>query len=510
MDPQSREAKPTEEAKEVTKAIFPMIPGSGRDELNLAEFPFANLQYQRGSEAKTLYFSDTITGKDGQSVDRSWTVTGSDAYGLPVAGDVDIVIALLSLTQEQGMKSREVLFSRYDLLRLMGWDNRGRNYARVKDGLDRLTGTTIKAERAFYDKQKQAYLTRSFHIIDDYDLWDRAGGVGDAAGQGALPLKSVVTWNRHIFKSLTDGYVKRLDTARYFRLSTPIAKQLYRYLDKKFYRAAAYRIDLFKLCHEHLGISRACKHVSKLKERLEPALQELVRDGYLRAYEYAASRSARNGVVLQFSKAPNAEGIADTATPAAYFYQQLHQRAECHRPLSGRERGLADDFVRRHGLDTFREFVDFVMREKPTQWPDLATLTGAFQAFEDSFLGRLQERERRQEEAQRERRKRDLEAGFRETYAAYLSPLRERMKREHADLFAEVERQAQEIPLPSRKFQEGDGPLAKAARELAERERESNFGRLFAEAFKDRGVLDFEAWRASQAESSPAPDPSQT
>ena len=70
---------------------------SGRDELNLAEFPFAILQYQQSEEVKTLSFSDSITGKDGQPVERRWTVTGSDAFGLPVAGDMDIVIGLLAL-----------------------------------------------------------------------------------------------------------------------------------------------------------------------------------------------------------------------------------------------------------------------------------------------------------------------------------------------------------------------------------------------------------------------------
>ena len=134
----------------VRRTIAPLLPGQGRDELNLAEFPFATLLYQRNDRKKTLTFSDTITGKDGQTVERHWTVTGSDAHGLPVAGDVDIIIALLVLTQEQGLKSREVHFTRYDLLRIMDWGLKGRNYGRVKEGLDRLAGTTIKAERAFY------------------------------------------------------------------------------------------------------------------------------------------------------------------------------------------------------------------------------------------------------------------------------------------------------------------------------------------------------------------------
>ena len=490
------EKKKAEPAGRDRRTVHPFISSNGRDEMNLAEFPFASIQYQGGE--KTMVFSDTISGKDGQPVERCWTVTGSDAYGLPVAGDVDIAIALLALSQEQGMKSREVLFSRYDLLQIMGWDNRGRNYGRIKDGLDRLTGTTIKAERAFYDKQKQAYLSRSFHIIDDYDLWDRANGSGDA---GALPLKSMVTWNQYIFKSIKAGYVKRLDTERYFRLSSPIAKQLYRYLDKKFHRATGFQIEIFKLCHEHLGLSRGCKHVSKLKERLEPALRELVRDGYLHDYDYAPSRTNRKSVIVQFTKGSESREETAASSPATFFYDQLHGAANSHHPASGSERAMAESFINKHGLDVFREFVDFVMRVKPSRWPELATLSGAFQAFERPFLARLIEREARQQEVQRERNQRERDRLALERYTGYIQRLRDRMKREQSNHFEECEREAQASPAFTRATAEiarlsaEDGPLSKAARQAAEKIREDEFNRYFIETFKAEGALDFDSWR---------------
>jgi hypothetical protein len=466
------------------------------------EFPFGGLQYQHSERTKTLCFSDSITGKDGRIVERRWTVTGSDAHGLPVAGDVDIVIALLALAQEQGLKSREILFTRYDLLRIMRWDNRGHNYTRVKQGLDRLVGTTIKAERAFYDREKQAYLTRAFHLIDDYDLWDRAEG-GANAEPDRLPLKSVATWNRHIFKSLKTGYVKRLDMDRYFRLSTPIARQLFRYLDKKFYRDRHFQIDIFKLCHEHIGISRGCRHVSKLKERLTPALDELVRDGYLDSFHYAPSSTKRRSLTLQVvRRATRNESLAPTS--AAYFYQQLHRQANVRRPIPTTERDRTERFVQRHGLDVFREFVDYVMREKAQRWPDLATLTGAFNAFEDPFLFQLEDRQRRQEEAQRERHARTAAQRNREEYEDYIEPLIESMKRRKPEQFAAFEQQLEALPEYRRLLGRIDkhdpqvGPLSKAACELAEQERRDLFNRLFARTFREWGVMDFDTWKASQ------------
>lgn len=417
-----------------------------------------------------------------------------------MAGDVDIVIALLGLTQEQGMKSREVSFTRYDLLRIMGWGYKGRNYGRVKEGLDRLTGMTIKAEHAFYDKEKQAYLTRSFHIIDDYDLWDRAKA-DESAGTDRIPLKSIVTWNQHIFKSLTAGYVKRLDAERFFRLATPVAKQLFRYLDKKFYRDRCFQIDIFKLCHEHLGISRACKHVSKLKERLTPAMEELVRDGYLESYHYLRSATNRRSLTVQCFKAATSQRPPDSQTPAAYFYEQLHEKAHVERGISEKERGLAESFTRRHGPDTFREFIDFVMREKARQWPDLATLTGAFNAFEDPFLERLEDRQKRQQEAQRERRQRATEQTLRDGYAAYLRSLVAKMRDEHSESFAEFEASLTRLPEYQRCLSDlkrhgsQAGPLSKAASQAAEAERCKLFNRQFAEMFREQGVSDFESWK---------------
>lgn len=65
--------------KRILGATIPLPLSLGRDEMNLAEFPFAILQYQRDRKTKTVMFSDTITSKDAQAVERRWTVTGTDA-----------------------------------------------------------------------------------------------------------------------------------------------------------------------------------------------------------------------------------------------------------------------------------------------------------------------------------------------------------------------------------------------------------------------------------------------
>src|SRR4051812_43990386 len=95
----------------------------GRDEMNLAEFPITLLTDRAPQAQKTLVFE----GREGKL-----TVIGSEAYGLPTALDADVIVGLIQLTkQANDFTSRTVPFSRYGLLRVLGWSNRGENYRRA-------------------------------------------------------------------------------------------------------------------------------------------------------------------------------------------------------------------------------------------------------------------------------------------------------------------------------------------------------------------------------------------
>lgn len=155
--------------KRVKEEELPARQENGRDEMNLAEFPIALLAKRPSSKMKTFTVSDTITGKDGKEITRKWTVTGSDAFGLPTSTDDEVIVALLYFTKEHGFESRKIHFSRYDLIRVMGWRDEGKNYTRIKDALNRLTGMMINAENAFYDPKKQTYMKScAFHIMESY------------------------------------------------------------------------------------------------------------------------------------------------------------------------------------------------------------------------------------------------------------------------------------------------------------------------------------------------------
>ncbi len=294
----------------------------GRDEMNLAEFPFAVLSKVAPRQASTLEFDDVVTMADGTRVERRWTVTGSDRFGLPTATDEEVYVALMEITKDQSFQSRTVPITRYDLIRRMGWRPDGRSYKRVESALDRLKGVTIKAVNAFWDNQARRYITVAFGIIDNYVLFDerRVRGRG-----GDTERQSYITWNDVIFNSFAAGNIKLLDTDLYFSLRSPIARRLFRYLDKKRYpEKRSFQITLEKLAYEHLGMTRGY-FPSQLRRKLQPAHRELIARGFLEAVEYGFTQTGAVKVIYHFGARQEQAPLALPADGAAALNALVEQ-----------------------------------------------------------------------------------------------------------------------------------------------------------------------------------------
>ena len=98
-----------------------------RDERHLATYPIALLSYQ-AQQGKTISQvrerRHPVTKK---TIKATWKVLGSDEYGLPTANDDAVVMVLLELSREKRFP-REVTFSRYDLVRRLGWPDNKASY----------------------------------------------------------------------------------------------------------------------------------------------------------------------------------------------------------------------------------------------------------------------------------------------------------------------------------------------------------------------------------------------
>jgi hypothetical protein len=249
-----------------------------RDEMNLAEFPLTVLSTRANPNLKTLEFNDSIRTKNGDLIERRWLITGADKFGLPTSSDDEVLLGLLKLTVDDGIQTRKVHFTRYELLRTLRWSTEGRSYSRLQKALDRLAGLRIKATNAFFDNDAKCHSTKVFGLIDAYEI---------NTSRDADLKSSYFTWSETIFKSFQVGFIKKLDLDFYLSLRSAVSKRLYRFLDKHFWYRTCLEINLFTLSHEKLGISRNYRFASSLRQQLDPALTELCEQGFIEQFSYS-------------------------------------------------------------------------------------------------------------------------------------------------------------------------------------------------------------------------------
>jgi hypothetical protein len=256
--------------------------GMGKDEMNLAEFPLTTLANRVPHGCKTLVFEDCIFDKGRrQPVTRRLTISASDKYGLPTALDDEVILGLVQLSKADDFASRQVQFSRYQLVHLLGWREEGKSYARLEESLKRWLGVTLYYENAWWDKCRKKWVDAHFHLLDNLILYHRAKrGERSARDDEGKPLSSFI-WNEIIFRSFQAGYIRKLDLQFYHTLKSAVAKRMYRFLDKKFYFGHEKRYSLAQFAREHVGLSRNYD-AAQLKRRLNPAIKELEETGYLK------------------------------------------------------------------------------------------------------------------------------------------------------------------------------------------------------------------------------------
>jgi hypothetical protein len=254
----------------------------GRDEMNLAEFPLALLADRVPAGCKTLVFEDRIQDKSqGRHVVRRLTISACDKFGLPTALDDEVILGLVQLSKADNFTNREVPFSRYKLIRLLGWRDEGKSYRRLEESLKRWLGVTLYYDNAWWDKARKRWVNAHFHLLDNLTLYQRTKrGERPAQDDDGRPLSSF-TWNEIIFRSFRAGNLRRIDLEFYRTLKSAVAKRIYRFLDKHFYFGNKQRYNLARFAREHVGLLSRSYDAAQLKRRLTPGIKELEDAGYL-------------------------------------------------------------------------------------------------------------------------------------------------------------------------------------------------------------------------------------
>jgi len=268
---------------------IPALPekfSEGRDELNFAEFPLGTIAERIDPTVKTLHFEDRIFDKSKNDwIPRKLTITGSDAHGLPTSTDDEVLLGLLQLTKLQQFKDRRVFFSRYQLIKLLRWPVNGQSYDRIDQALNRWIGVTLYYQNAWRDRETNQWVDEKFHILERIKIYsqenERSRPKPDP-GQGSFEFaSSFFVWNDAVYRSFTSGNIKSLDYDFVLELESSISRRLYRFLDKRFYKARNLSFELKNLSYEHIGLSRNSP-VADLKRKLLTAIDELVGKQFLK------------------------------------------------------------------------------------------------------------------------------------------------------------------------------------------------------------------------------------
>ncbi|MGE3821065.1 MAG: replication initiator protein A, partial [Isosphaeraceae bacterium] len=256
----------------------PSLLLGGRDEMNIAEFPITLLSDRSPKGLTKIEHKDRIVDpKSGKEIIRKLTITAHEEYGLPTSIDDDIILALIQLTKKQNNFTRpQIFFTRRQLLEMLGWADKGRNYDRIEQSFERWTSIFLRYENAWWDHEGRQWTSGGFHIIDSFKCFDSRKG----NDQGEL-FRSYVVWGSEFFKSCQAGYLKSLDYDLYIRLKFHPSKRMYRFLDKRFYHKPEWTFELRDFAIEHVGLSRTYSDAGKIKEKLQPGIEELEAIGFL-------------------------------------------------------------------------------------------------------------------------------------------------------------------------------------------------------------------------------------
>lgn len=289
----------------------------GHDGLNLVEFPLSVLSNKAPSDVKTLEFCERRKDK-GQLVERQVTITGSDKYGLPTFRHHEVLVGLIQLTWEKNAfdshsppDDPRVEFSRYELLKLLGWRHTGPNYRLIEDAIDVWLGTTIKFKDAWWVDGD--WKSRTFNILDDAQFFGNKGGGPKKRSRSQLQEEpSYVIWASVPFEDFKQKRTKGLDFNFYKSLDSSVSKQLYRYLDKWFHYGGVHRYPDFRMfACEKIGLSRKCSN-SDLKRSLDKAVAELAGLGYL-ADQGREQRYLPSGEVVFYRAKKRKQAVPKTA-----------------------------------------------------------------------------------------------------------------------------------------------------------------------------------------------------
>jgi hypothetical protein len=229
------------------------------------------------AKSKTIAFTRMV---DGKKVEAKVTIAPAAIYGLPMTADQDKYLALqkiiTNIRQEKGIVTNPIGFTSAEILRLLGQADAGKNYNEIHEWMNRMTATTVISEGAVYLAGKKKWARDRFHVFE------RSVAVGEELDDGSVSDMHYVWLSDWQLENINNNHLLPIDFETYKKLKSHIAKALVPMLQVWLFASAekgSFEKRYDELC-QYLNISQY-KHLSKIKEKLGPALDELKSYGYI-------------------------------------------------------------------------------------------------------------------------------------------------------------------------------------------------------------------------------------
>lgn len=318
-------------------------------ESNVEEWPLFQLGRSKNDSSRVEH---TIKGEDGSQLQQRLEVSAPGKYRLPGRFDYDVYSAVLELLEIRGGMPEDgtLSFSLHELILIMGIEPSGRTYEEVKRSLRRIAATVLESDNAFWSRGQQR------HISDTFNLWNvRFDSVSDRNGTGS---RHEIEFGKLFRRSFEEHYLRGLDIEFFWDLDSPVAKRLYRLVDLKRDGASSWETDLFDLQRRiPLG---PYGYVSKIKEKLKAAHEELQGKGFLSGVLY----EGKSGVVYEIAAAfrDRRKGLELTGTREDFIAIKLLTE-------SGVRGDVARDLVAKHGPGTCTRYANALPHQQSLRNP---------------------------------------------------------------------------------------------------------------------------------------------
>src|SRR3989339_335247 len=142
---------------------------------NIAEYPFFSFAKSEGKIEKKVYKFSSIVLDDGKIEKRTLTLESPKEWGLPLAFDMDVLIAVSQIGTETNTLTDEIHLTLYEIAKKLDIPNRE---LKISESLLRMYYVNCHSEYCILviDKKgkEKKYLTKKdyFHIFESVGLLD--------------------------------------------------------------------------------------------------------------------------------------------------------------------------------------------------------------------------------------------------------------------------------------------------------------------------------------------------